>query len=160
MRFTILSLSLVFAYFFTLSACKNTPAKLEPNLADSIAHARLAPADLAAQFTAKKGKYGNDMGVLDEKSELNKRIKTLLGEEYGDFAERMAVQTPIRQEGSVWFFSSCASEACTYDESAVAYDTANKNLFVCIVRAGKASVKSEQEMPEPPILQAYIKDLE
>jgi hypothetical protein len=144
---------------FAISACTNTTSTTTANTADSTLTQTAAPAALAAQFAAKKGKYANDLYVLDEKTELNKRIKTLLGDAYGDFAERMAVQTPIRQDGTTWFFSSCASGACTFDEGAVAYDTATNNLFVCIVKEGKPTLKSEQKAENPAILTAYLKDL-
>jgi hypothetical protein len=145
---------------FGIAACNTAPSPIAANAADSTdLSSAAATADLAAQFAAKKGKYANDLGVLDEKTELNKRIKTLLGDDYGDFAERMAVQTPIRQDGTTWFCSSCASGACTFDEAAIAYDTATKNLFVCILKEGKPSVKSEQAAPNPAILDAYLKEL-
>ena len=148
-----------FPLFFA-AACTNPTGSTTANVTDTtLAQTAATPMTLTAQFAAKKGKYANDLGVLDEKTELNKRIKALLGDAYGDFAERMAVQTPIRQDGTTWFFSSCASGACTYDEGAVAYDTAADNLFVCIIKEGKPTVKSEQKAENPAILAAYLSDL-
>jgi hypothetical protein len=149
---------IIFLFALLIAACNTAPSPTAVNTTDST-NLTSAPATLSAQFATQKGKYANDLGVLDEKTELNKRIKTLLGDDYGDFAERMAVQTPIRQDGTTWFFSSCASGACTFDEAAVAYDTAADNLFVCIVKEGKPTVKSEQAAENPVVLTAYLNDL-
>lgn len=88
---------------------------------------------------------------------MKARLKTLLGGNYQDFMDRMAVQTPIEKVDGTIFLHGCMAHACTFEEAAMAITLPDQKLHCATLSKpldGKPVVKvfNENNTPEPASL--------
>ena len=143
--------------FFGLVACKNgAKSELKTPEITQIDSTNLRFA------STWQGKYASDIRILDEKTDLNKRIRTLLKtpERYGQFAERCAVQSPMIWQKKVLFMTACAPHACTYDEIGLFLDTDADKLWLIILTDGLPTLIAEDaNAAKPSLLTDYLAQL-
>lgn len=151
---------LVCGCLFGSLACKNgaNSESKTPENAENAENTQIDSTNLRFASTWQ-GKYASDIRILDEKTELNKRVRTLLKtpERYGQFAERCAVQSPIIAQKNVLFITACAPHACTYDEIGLFIDTNADKLWLVLLIDGLPTLVAEDEnAPKPKLLTDYL----
>ena len=76
------------------------------------------------------GKYPSEL--FRREPGLKTRLRTLLGVHYKTFFDRMQVETPIENDGSVLIMRGCMAHQCTIEEAILAIDLGNDTLHVAI----------------------------
>ncbi len=105
-------------------------------------------------------KYPSNIKLFEADNVLSLRVKKLLGDaEYADFQQRMVVQMPITVADKTVFMSACMPHSCTFEEAAIAIDIATDKIWVCLLKDGKISTKTDGDMATAPLLFTnYIKE--
>ena len=84
----------------------------------------------SSELQSYVGKYPSELfrGVPAIKS----RLRGLLGTNYGDFFERMQVETPIENSDDMLVMRGCKAHQCTIEEAILAIDSNSGKLYVAL----------------------------
>lgn len=129
-----------------------TSAPIQTSESPQSKHAPL-PADLI--------KYvGEPPGDLMNNPAVEARMKPLLGKEFSNFWEYMAVQNSVEQKGDFLYATGCASGLCTILETALLIDLESNRVHAMIFQSGEpVQFFNEDGVDTPQLLIDRAKEL-
>ena len=134
-----------------LSALRLPNLKTKEGLANPIAQVQqITLQPQLIDLSRYLGKHPTE--VLND-SIVQKKIKALVGNEYGRFFENLSVASDLELKGNFYMGSGCAPHNCGIEESAFIINKETGEVIVSILSDGKAiksfGITSEQNLPAP-----------
>ena len=121
-----------------------------------------------AQTTTKRpalpgnlARYINEYPVeLMKVASVKRRLKTLLGKRYSDFAISIQVQSPMTKVGDFLLGRGCMPHVCTINEAAFVVDLKNKRIHAAIYEKDKTTkFFNEDKASTPQPLLDWVEEL-
>jgi len=84
----------------------------------------------ASELESYVGKYPSEL--FRQVPAIKSRLRGLLGSNYGNFFERMQVETPIEKSGDMLVTRGCKAHQCTIEEAILVIDSTSGRLFVAL----------------------------
>lgn len=116
-------------------------AEGEPTMTDSLSSKR-EPTEMARFFKDNISAYPRDIRFFEHK-EVQRRIKTMVGNEYDSILKKFNVESPIVNDGDVYKTTGCEKHNCPGYHTLIFYDAGSDNFNVVIERNGEVMTWQE-----------------